>query len=169
MTGYIPAHHLGQVRTGLKVIPLSHSSLRLPLQTLGRVHLFASSGSAALFDIAHAHLLASSGPRGRPLRRRAGPPPRLLWSHRPLRHRASSSRSPMPALGDEPMDHQVISKKSDENCSNVTDKFTIQFGSFLCELKESNMKKGNVVSDTSMASRLIFEGTNLFKYKRKMK
>jgi len=70
---------------------------------------------------------------------------------------------------DEPMDHQVISKKSDENCSNVTDKFTIQFGSFLCELKESNMKKGNVVSDTSMASRLIFERTNLFKYKRKMK
>ena len=70
---------------------------------------------------------------------------------------------------DEPMDHQVISKKTDENCSNVINKFTIQFGSFLCELKESNMKKGNVVSDTSMASRLIFERTNLFKYKRKMK
>ena len=54
------------------------------------------------------------------------------------------------------MDHQVISKKTDENCSNVINKFTIQFGSFLCELKESNMKKGNVVSDTSMEKQAYF-------------
>jgi len=52
---------------------------------------------------------------------------------------------------DEPTDHQAVSKKSDENCSKVTDKFTIQLGSFLIDLK-NNMKDE---SDVPWCKKLI--------------
>lgn len=55
------------------------------------------------------------------------------------------------------MDHQVISKRHNENYSKVTNKFAIQFCSFLCELRQSKMKQGDVDNTTTMASRLIFQ------------
>ena len=59
---------------------------------------------------------------------------------------------------DEPMDHQVIPKRFDENCLKVTDKFTMQFGSFLCELKQSDMNRGDVAGAATMTSKIINEG-----------
>jgi hypothetical protein len=56
---------------------------------------------------------------------------------------------------DEPMDHQGIPKRFDENCIKVIDNFTMQFGSFLCELKQNNMKRDVLATVNSVLPHML--------------
>lgn len=67
---------------------------------------------------------------------------------------------------DDPKDHHVCFKKLDENCSKVTNRMAMQFGSFSCELRQNNMKEGIFSTNASLLTKLIFKGD---KYCKKIK
>jgi hypothetical protein len=62
------------------------------------------------------------------------------------------------------MDPQVIPKKPDKKCSKVTDKFSMQFGSYLCDAMEENiMMQETLATTANLPCKLMFKGINLLK------
>ena len=56
---------------------------------------------------------------------------------------------------DETMDPQVIPKRPDKKCSKVTDKFPMQFGSYLCDTMEENIMMFLVIKKSCVTTILL--------------